>query len=64
MASQPFGVNLAEALLSGVERLVAAENAGGDAAGVAEADDAYVTQLWNGHWRWLLPLLATARQAG
>ena len=64
MASQPFGVNLAEALFSGVERLLAAENAGGDAAGVAEADDAYVTQLWNGHRRWLLLLLATVWQVG
>ena len=64
MASQPFGVNLAEALLSGVERLVAAENAGGDAAGVAEPNDAQVTQLWNGHQRWLLLLLATVWQVG
>ena len=42
---------LGHAVLAGVEGLVAAEDAGGDAAGVAEADDAYVTQLWNGHRR-------------
>ena len=40
---------LGHPVLASVEGLVTAEDAGGDAAGVAEADDAYVTQLWNGH---------------
>ena len=49
---------LGHAALAGVEGLVAEEDACGDSAGVAEADDAYVTQRWNGHWRGLLTLLA------
>jgi hypothetical protein len=35
--------------LSHLEGLVAKEDTGGYTAGVAEADDPYVTQLSNGH---------------
>jgi hypothetical protein len=38
-------------VLAGVEGFVAAEDVGGHAAGIAKADNAYVTQLWNGHQR-------------
>ena len=42
-----FHLVFTEPLRAGIQRFVAAEDASGDGAGVAEADDAYVTQLWN-----------------
>jgi hypothetical protein len=50
---------LGHSTLPHLEGLVAEEDAGGHAAGVADAYDAYVTQMWNGHRRLLLLSLAT-----